>query len=297
MTSLYKNFKQKIFPFYSYIIGILPIKIAITIEHRRRIGHYPNLKNPVTFNEKIQWRKINGDHHSYAKLSDKVLVKDHISKSLGKSWVIPSLWHGNDYPPLDHKKWPYPYIIKSNNGSGSVLIINNEAEEEEKKDMIQSLCHYGLKKLYAPFNNEKWYHLINPQILIEPYLGFNLKDYKLYVFNGKVEFIHVDTDRFLNHQRCFFDRNWNSLNIQHKFPMETREISPPASLNLMIKAAEKLGKHFDFVRVDLYDLNGSPRFGELTFAPESGGGAFMPSVWDHRFGRLWVNSKMEDPSQ
>lgn len=292
---MYKKLKQKVFPFYASFISLLPMKVAIIIEHLRRIGHYPNLDTPATFNEKIQWRKLHGDHLLYAKLADKILVKDYVSKSLGESWVTPTLWHGAGHLPLDQKKWVYPYIIKSNNGSGSVLVIKNKIEEEEKKNLIQSLCHNALNKLYAPYNNERWYHLIQPQILIEPYLGDNLKDYKLYVFNGRVEYIHVDTDRFLNHKRCFFDRNWNLLNIEHKFPIEKGIIPPPISLDLMIRAAEKLGKDFDFVRVDLYDLDGKPRFGELTFAPESGGGVFKPSLWDHQFGKLWINPEMGNP--
>ena len=289
---MYKNLKQKAFPLYASFISMLPMKVAIRIEHLRRIGHYPNLNKPTTFNEKIQWRKLNGDHLSYAKLADKILVKDYILETLGESWVTPTLWYGDGPLFLDQKKWSYPYIMKSNNGSGSVLIIKSEREERKKKDLIQSLRHNALNKLYAPFNNEKWYHLIKPQILIEPYLGDNLNDYKLYVFNGSVEFIHVDTDRYLNHKRCFFDRNWNTLNIEHKFPIEKRSIQPPKSLDLMIEAAETLGKNLDFVRVDLYDLDSKPRFGELTFAPESGGGAFRPALWDHHFGKLWINPEM-----
>jgi hypothetical protein len=58
-------------------------------------------------------------------------------------------------------------------------------------------------------------------------------------------------------------------------------------LGRMIEGAELLGAEFDFVRVDLYDCNGHPRFGEMTFYPGSGLDPVDPPALDLTMGALW----------
>ena len=44
-------------------------------------------------------------------------------------------------------------------------------------------------------------------------------------------------------------------------------IEKPKSFELMQKIAEKLSAPFPFVRIDFYDINGKPIFGEMTLTP------------------------------
>lgn len=60
----------------------------------------------------------------------------------------------------------------------------------------------------------------------------------------------------------------------------------PENLNEMISVAEHLSKGFKFLRVDLYNIKGRIYFGELTFYPAAGMGAFVPEVWDGKLGAL-----------
>ena len=55
----------------------------------------------------------------------------------------------------------------------------------------------------------------------------------------------------------------------------------------MIDAAEELGRDFDFVRVDFYEVDGRPRFGEMTFYPGSGLEPVEPPWLDLEMGRQW----------
>jgi hypothetical protein len=55
----------------------------------------------------------------------------------------------------------------------------------------------------------------------------------------------------------------------------------------MIKAAEILAEDFPFVRIDFYEVGDQPKFGEMSFYPESGFGRFDPPEWDRKFGQLW----------
>jgi hypothetical protein len=124
-----------------------------------------------------------------------------------------------------------------------------------------------------------------------------LTDYKLFVFGGRAEFIQVDTDRATDHKRVFYNRDWIrqafTISFRHKdgslwYPLETREIERPRHLAEMMDAAEKLGSGFNFVRVDLYDLDSGPKFGEMTFAPGAGCESFHPVAYDRIFGELWI---------
>lgn len=188
-------------------------------------------------------------------------------------------------PPREERNWPFPYVIKANHDSGSVIFVRSESERDWES--IEELCAHWLKNSSEAYLHEEWYHLIRPQILIEPLLGENIPDYKFYVFDGRVNCVHVDTDRFIGHKRRFYDRNWNPLPFSLKFPLETRSIQKPAHLEEMISGAERLGAGFDFVRVDFYNLPEGPKFGELTFAPESGYGCFDPPEYDRIIGEYW----------
>ena len=55
----------------------------------------------------------------------------------------------------------------------------------------------------------------------------------------------------------------------------------------MLEIARKLSEGTDFIRVDLYNINGRIIFGELTNYPVSGKGVFEPSDWDIKFGSYW----------
>jgi hypothetical protein len=64
-------------------------------------------------------------------------------------------------------------------------------------------------------------------------------------------------------------------------------VSKPVNLGQMINLAEKIGAQFDFARVDLYSPPQGILFGEVTFSPEGGHGAFIPEDWDNKFGEPW----------
>jgi hypothetical protein len=144
----------------------------------------------------------------------------------------------------------------------------------------------------ADFWQENWYNEMERQIVVEPLIGdpspgASLIDYKFFVFGGRAEFIEVDTDRNNSHRRVFYDRNWKRQPFGLKYPLETREIVHPRHLAEMLEAAEKLGSEFSFARVDFYDLDNGPKFGEITFAPGSGYLPFHPASYDRVFGDLW----------
>ena len=55
----------------------------------------------------------------------------------------------------------------------------------------------------------------------------------------------------------------------------------------MKEIAADLSKPFQFVRVDLYQVNGKIYFGELTFFPAGGAPDFVPDEYDEIVGSHW----------
>ena len=120
------------------------------------------------------------------------------------------------------------------------------------------------------------YKNVKPRIIAEPLMsdnesGTDLKDYKLFCFDGEVKMIQVDYDRFTDHHRNLYTTDWKLIDAFILYPNNPQHIiEKPAVLPEMISIGEKLSKGFPFVRIDLYVINNKIYFGEFTF--HHGGG-------------------------
>lgn len=268
------------------ILGPLSPRMSLSIQCLFKLGYWPDLRSPASFNEKIQIRKLRtSDHPLLAILSDKIKVKSHVAQVIGEKYVIPTLWGGKFFPEVIPPDWQIPFIIKSNRGSGLNYLV--KSKNDFNKDKIINIISRWNKLEWPHRLHEKWYNDIEQMILVEPMIGTNPIDYKFFVFNGKVEFVQIDTDRFTRHKRAFFDRNWIRQPFTLKYPMEKNTIPRPRHFDEMIAIAERLGTGWSFVRIDLYDLHDGPRFGEMTFTPGAGLEKFDPPEYDRRLGALW----------
>jgi hypothetical protein len=272
--------------------SLLPARLREILDtvgaYKKAFGCYPNIFFPKTFNEKIQWRKIFERDARLPKLADKVLVKEFVREKIGSEYLIPTLWHGTSLPPREDRNWPIPFVIKANHGSGWNIFVRNESERNW--DAIEKTMDTWLGQVHAPHLGEWLYSEIIPQILVEPFIGDMARlpiDYKLWTFGGKVHYIEVITDRGIAAKQVFYDLNWKRLSFINCYVIETQEILKPSSLNTMIAAAEKVAEGISMVRVDFYEINSRPIFGEMTFYPASGYDAFDPPELDRIIGDLW----------
>ena len=139
----------------------------------------------------------------------------------------------------------------------------------------------------------EWAYLhIPPRVLVEECLrdqdGRHPTEYKLFVFHGRVRLLYADVDRYADHRRNFYLPDWIPLELR-KDEYLPGEVRPrPPSLDRMLEVAEALGRETDFVRVDLYDVDGRVVFGELTNYPSGGIQNFSPSSYDLELGRWWM---------
>lgn len=281
------------------------IKIAYRLSLKKTI----NLNSPQTFNEKIQWLKLNDRQSKYTTMVDKYRVRNYIKETLGESYLIPLLGVWDNAKDINFDSLPDKFVLKCNHDSGSVIVCKNKLQLN-KKNVIKKL-NKSLKKSGYWFGREWPYKNVKPCIIAEKYMidthcddinansqDFNnstskieeLKDYKFFCFSGKVKCFKIDFNRHINHRANYYDRDGNLLKFGEKLcpPDFNLKLSIPENLDKMIEIAELLSQNDIFVRVDLYNIKGKIYFGELTYYPASGFGAFMPEEWDKILGD-WIN--------
>lgn len=256
---------------------------------RRDMGYKLNLSNPVTFNEKLQWLKLNDIHPEYTRLVDKIEVKDYVSKIVGEKYIIPTIHTWNSVEEIDWAALPNQFVIKATSDSGGVLVCKDKHTFDISR-AIEFLKKNGNRN-YTKYNKEYPYKNVPHRFLAEEYMedesGFELKDYKFFCFDGVPRFLFVATGRQQNDTRFdFYDMNFNHLPVLNGHPNADVWPSKPENFDEMVEVASKLSSGIPHVRVDLYNVNGKVLFGELTFFHWSGIVPFEPNEWDRYFGEF-----------
>lgn len=276
----------------SGLFNWLPDRLFLQIMYRVRTGESLNLKNPVKFNEKLQWIKLYCHKDEYSRMVDKFEVRDFIKEKLGEGLLIPLIGVYDNFDQIDFEELPNKFVLKCTHDSGGIVICRNKKSfsiEDAKKKINKSM-----RKNYFYHAREYPYKSVVPRIIIEEYLvdesNFELKDYKIWCFNGEPKFIAVHSGRGLKEkmEQDFFDLEWRKMNARFSknVPLTT-EVSKPETLKEMIDYSKKLSCGMPFVRIDFYDINGELFFGEITFFPNSGWANFSPNEHNYHMGE-WI---------
>ncbi|MFC0679121.1 ATP-grasp fold amidoligase family protein [Lysobacter korlensis] len=267
---------------------LIGVPIVEKTRYLLKHGRWPRLHAPRTLTEKIFARKlVHGHDPRFPVIADKVAVRDWVAQRIGEQYLVPALGV-YDYQELDNLVIQPGQVIKCANRSGGVY-FPSEAHIRDREAFIRRIRR-DLDFDFARWTGEPWYGLIPKRVLVEKSLvddqGNVPADYKFFVYDGKVRTIQMHIDRFGNHKRAMFDRNWQLIPLGNAIPEHIPP--PPKRLAEMIEISETLGREFDFIRVDLFEIDGEQiYFGELTLAPGSGLTTFDPVDYDEIFGRYW----------
>ena len=241
----------------------------------KRVGYGLDLKNPKTFNEKLQWLKFHNRKNEYSTMVDKFEVKEYVSNLIGNNYVIPTLGVWNDVDSIDFSSLPKQFVLKCTHDSGSIIICKDKSKFDVKsaKKKLKKWLKYNY--YYATF---EWpYKNVKPRIIAEKYMedesGGELKDYKFLCFNGEPKLIEVHSHRLTGgiHTQDIYDMEWKKTKIaQIGDPISKVEYPKPQSFEQMVKFSKILSNNIPHLRVDWYDINGRLYFGELTFYDGAG---------------------------
>ena len=251
-------------------------------------GYELDLKNPKTYSEKIQWLKLYDRRNEYIDLVDKYEVKKIIEKKIGKEYIIPTLGVWNNFDEIDFDRLPDQFVLKCTHDSGGVVICTDKKKFNIKK--ARKIINKSLNNDYYMQSREWPYKNVKRKIIAEKYMvdesGYELKDYKMFCFDGKFKYMFIATDRQLDTETCFdfYDREFNHLEIINGHPNSKKKILRPNNYEKMIELAEKISAGIPHVRVDFYNINGKIYFGEMTFYHWSGFKKYEPEKWDRIFG-------------
>ena len=261
----------------------------LKIRFRTKFGYSLDLKKPKTFNEKLQWLKLHDRNPLYAQLVNKYEVRKFVAEKIGEQHLIPLLGIWDNVDEIDFDRLPNQFVLKCTHDSGSVIICKDKSKFNIKK--AKKKLAKDLKRNTFWLAREWPYKNISGRIIAEKYLGDNLDDYKIFVFNGKPDNVMVCTGRQIGNLRFyFFDLNWNLLKLNYwglnAPPGFT--LPKPEKWEEMIRVAEILSHGTYFLRVDLYQMDHQIYFGEMTFYPTAGFDTNLLPSTDMMFGEKIV---------
>jgi TupA-like ATPgrasp len=279
----------------------LPILLKEKLLFALKLGYWPNLDYPRSFTEKLHFRKLYDRDRRIVSFSDKVEVRNLVAQKIGEEYLIPTLFQGQSLDPKTLLSIGDQIVVKRNDDSGSVCVI-----EKNDLSISESVCRkVNGTNSYGKSTNEWWYQEIVSQIIVEQKLRdiegeHRPLDYKFFVFGNQSEpYCFLEILRRLDDgavECAFFDSDYNILKFND------REISfrgcvpftgqlPSKDSFLRLKdVALRLGAGLNFVRVDLYLIQGKVYFGEMTFCPAEGRTCFNSTAFDFFLGEKWGDS-------
>ena len=292
MNSFIKDFVFKLN--HRGYLNFLSDKAFLKLMFRVRMGKKLDLKNPQTYNEKLQWLKLYDRKYKYTEMADKYAVKKYVSDIIGEKYVVPLLGVWDSVEDVDFDKLPEKFVLKATHNSGGIVICRDKTtlDIETVKNKLSTI----LKKNYFSYLREWPYKNVKPRIIAEKLMenskqkeNTNLNVYKIFCFNGKPEIIQtIQNDKTPDETIDYFDVSWKLLDLKQSFPNSKTPLEKPSTLEEMLSLAAKLSKGVAFLRVDFYDVDGEIYFSEFTFYSDSGMANFYPEEWDCKLGDLIV---------
>jgi hypothetical protein len=228
--------------------------------------------------------------------SDKLRVRDYVRKAAPRLFLPELYWWSDRADTLPFEALPGAFVLKANHGSGWNCLV--EAKASFRRADLVRLGRRWLRSDFTIVGREWAYRDIRRALYAEELLrsaGHTTPpDYKLFVFRGRARLIQVDRDRFTRHTQVLYDERWHPIEGTVA-AVQGAPVEAPASLATMIEAAEALSSGADFVRVDLYEIDGRAYFGELTCSPNKGLSPFRPASLDRLLGSWFQPDDYSQP--
>lgn len=270
-----------------YAMRFIPDSIYIQIYYFAHFKKFCDLKNPNTYNEKLNWLKLHDHNPVYPTLVDKYEAKEYVARIIGNEYIIPTLGVWDTFDDIDFEKLPNQFVLKCTHDSEGLVIVKDKKKLD--KNVAKEKIEAALKQNFYYIGREWPYKDVKPRIIAEQYMEDHvdgeLRDYKFFCFDGEPKAMFIASDRASDHVKFdYYDLKFNHLDIKQKYPNAEAPLRKPITFEKMIEFSKVLSENFPHVRVDFYEVDGHLYFGELTFYHFSGFIPFKPSKWDETMG-------------
>ncbi|MDK4377291.1 ATP-grasp fold amidoligase family protein [Enterococcus faecium] len=277
---------------YYHMLDALPDKMYLQLIYWERLGRRLHLNPPVTFNEKLQWLKLNDRKDIFTVMVDKKDAKAFVAERIGDEYIVKTLGVWDHYDDIDFSELPGRFVLKCSHDSGGLIICRDKSTLDHTK--AKTKIEKSLSNNYYISGREWPYKNVKPCIIAEEYLEDSkgstcLTDYKFYCFHGTPHYLYVSTgmEDHSTARISFLTLDWKFAPFGRADYKEFETLpEKPERLEDMIEIAKKLSAGTKFLRVDLYEINGKIYFSELTFFPCSGMMPFTNDKYDKLLGDM-----------
>lgn len=277
------------------MFNFLSDEAFLKMRYRTLMGEKLSLKNPQSFNQKLQWLKLHDRDPQYTKMVDKYEARKYVAEKIGEEYLIPILGVWDKFDDIDFDSLPQKFVLKCTHDSGGVVVCRDKSKFDIP--YASEKINRCLRRNFYKLTREWPYKDIKPRIIAEKFMEdkneltnhSGLTDYKFYCFNGEPKYAYVSLG-LENHDTAkisFVTLDWNIAPFGRTDFEEFKVLPPkPEKFDEMIELATVLSKNLKFLRVDFYEVDGSIYFGELTFFPGSGYTKINPVEWDYKLGEM-----------
>lgn len=272
-----------------FFAGLIPDKLYVNLIFKGKLGYKLNLRNPQTFNEKLNWIKLYNRNSLYTSMADKYAVKEIVKEKIGEEYMVKNLGVWDKFDEIDFDMLPNRFVLKCTHDSSGAIICRDKSTfdvdaAKKKVDFVMKMNYFYACREW-PYKNIP--HRIIADELLDDGSGHELNDYKFWCFNGEPTYMYctVKTKRDDIYEN-FYDMDFKPTQINHGWPRRIPEFEKPAAFELMKELAVKLSAGIPFVRIDFFYVNGKIYFGEYTFFDWAGLQPFDSFNQDKELGRL-----------
>ena len=284
----------------------LTVGLRPYIYHAMRTRSIPNPVIPVSFSDKMLWRKIFDRNPLFVPMTDKLEARKLALQRCPDILLPEILWEAEDAEGFPFDSIDLPAVVKVNNGSGWNFFLRDRSPDQRTKldrffDVMRRRRIYGRKNgewAYRPLKR----HFFAERELVDS-SGLPPDDYKLYFSNGRLIQMHVAHDRWGDRALVNYGPDLNVVPVDEAGWRRDYVPRDWHMIDQIIATCRELAGNLDFVRIDVYLLDGQVYFGEFTLYPGSGimGSAAVTALrgegWDismsHYFGepRSWFRQR------
>ena len=288
--------KRQLLYFIAKLLWFVPDTIILRIYYAIKMHRRLNLYHPKRYSEAIQAYKAFYRNKDMLPCVDKYLVRQYVTDKLGTDKYLVPLYQICDNASLiQFDTLPSQFVIKTTDGGdGKNVLICRDKSKLNIQKCVQEVNSWRNKR-YDIISREWAYKgARQSKVIVEQLLESDensdgsIDDYKFLCFDGQFKYLWIDKDRYSNHRRGFWDKDFNFLSdVSSDWPTFSAGEEPalPANINEMRDVAEQLATGFPFARIDLYNIKGKIFFGEITFYPWSGFIQYHPDSFDFELGK------------